>query len=99
MKNFSKNDIILVKYPFSSLSSFKVRPAIIINAGHPSIDIIIVPLTSKTDNLLSGEFILKYWNKAGLNTASVVKRGIFTIENNLVIKSIGKLENSDARML
>ncbi|MGK7895640.1 MAG: MazF family transcriptional regulator, partial [Xenococcus sp. (in: cyanobacteria)] len=29
MPNYLKNDIILVRYPFSDLSNFKVRPAIV----------------------------------------------------------------------
>jgi len=39
----------------------KVRPAIIINSPHISQDVFIVPLTSKTKPLLSGEFILAEW--------------------------------------
>lgn len=58
MPSYSKNDIILVRYPFSDLSSFKVRPAIVVSAPHVSQDIMIVPLTSKTASLLEGEFVL-----------------------------------------
>jgi mRNA interferase MazF len=58
MPNYSKNDIILVRYPFSDLSNSKVRPAVIVSSLHPSQDLIIVPLTSKTGSLLPGEFIL-----------------------------------------
>jgi hypothetical protein len=32
MPNYSKRDIILVRYPFSDLSSSKVRPAVIVSA-------------------------------------------------------------------
>ncbi|MHC5732747.1 MAG: hypothetical protein ACYTXY_53650, partial [Nostoc sp.] len=55
---YSKNDIILVQYPFSDLSSSKVRPAVVVNAPHVSQDILITPLTSKTGALLEGEFVL-----------------------------------------
>jgi hypothetical protein len=47
MPSYSKNDIILVRYPFSDLSSSKVRPAVVVNAPHVSQDIFIVPLTEK----------------------------------------------------
>ncbi len=57
MPSYSKNDIILVRYPFSDLSSSKVRPAVVVNAPHISQDIFIVPLTSKTTSLLEGEFV------------------------------------------
>jgi len=46
MPSYSKNEVILVRYPFSALSGVKVRPAIIVNAPHVSQDVFIVPLTS-----------------------------------------------------
>lgn len=97
--NYSKNNVILVRYPFSDLSSSKVRPAIIINARSTSKDYFIVPLSSRTENLLTGEFILQDWQKAGLNIKSIVKRGIFTIENRLIIKKIGNLTIEDSNKL
>ena len=67
MPSSSKNDIILVRYPFSDLSDSKVRPAVVVSAPHVSQDIFIVPLTSKTASLLAGEFLLADWRAAGLN--------------------------------
>ncbi len=43
MPSYSKNDVILVRYPFSDLSSSKVRPAVIVSVPHISQDIFIVP--------------------------------------------------------
>ena len=99
MPNYSKNDVILVRYPFSNLSNFKVRPAIVVNTKHISQDIFIVPLTSKTSSLLPGEFILVEWQAAGLNVPSAVKRGIYTIEQKLPLKTIGQLQKADAQKL
>jgi mRNA interferase MazF len=94
--SYFKNEVILVKYPFSDLSTTKVRPAIIVNSPHSSQDYFIVPLSSRTQNLLSGEFILKYWQSAGLNVESSIKRGIFTIKETLIIKKIGILSSEDS---
>ena len=91
MPNYSKNVIILVRYPFSDLSNAKVRPAVIVNAPHSSQDIMIVPLTSKTGSLLDGEFLLSEWKVSGLNVPTSVKRGIYTVNRNLVIKVVGCL--------
>lgn len=79
MPNSSKNDIILVRYPFSDLSGAKVRPAVVVSAPHVSQDIFIVPLTSKTTSLIAGEFPLADWTRAGLNVPTAVKRGLYTI--------------------
>lgn len=99
MPNYSKNSVILVRYPFSDLSNAKVRPAVVVSAPHISQDILIVPLTSKTSGLLEGEFILPNWSVAGLNVVTAVKRGVYTVNKNLVIKQVGQLTNSDSEIL
>ena len=78
MPSYSKNDVILVRYPFSDFSTAKIRPAIVISIPHPSQDIFITPLTSQTQTLLPGEFILQEWQQARLNVLTAVKRGIYT---------------------
>jgi mRNA interferase MazF len=97
--SFSKNDIILVRYPFSDLSSSKVRPAVVVNTPHVSQDFIIMPLTSKTGKLLGGEFVLSEWAKAGLNVSTAVKRGFYTVHESLILKRIGKLAIADAEQV
>lgn len=58
MPNYSKPEIVLVRYPFSDLTNLKVRPAVVVNAAHSSQDLFVVALTGKTGDLLAGEFIL-----------------------------------------
>ncbi|MCA6562617.1 MAG: type II toxin-antitoxin system PemK/MazF family toxin [Pseudanabaena sp.] len=99
MPNYSKNIVILVRYPFSDLSNAKVRPAVIVNTPHSSQDILIVPLTSKTGSLLDGEFVLSDWAAVGLNVVTTVKRGIYTVNRSLVIKTVGKLADVDIERL
>lgn len=99
MPSFSKHDVILVRYPFSDLSSSKVRPAVVVSTPHLSQDILITPLTSKKSSLLAGEFVLSEWAAAGLNVATAVKRGVYTVHESLVIKVIGQLAKVDADQL
>ena len=99
MRNFSKSEIVLVRYPFSDLTSSKVRPAVVVNAPHTSQDLFVVALTSKTNNLLASEFILSDWKLGGLNVETAVKRGIFTIKQTLVKIHVGKLTDADAEQL
>ncbi|MBC8163034.1 MAG: type II toxin-antitoxin system PemK/MazF family toxin [Roseiflexaceae bacterium] len=99
MPNYSRDNIILVRYPFSDLSSSKVRPAIIVNGSHVSYDLLIVPMTSRLQGLLVGEFAISDWKAAGLNVPSAVKRGIYTIEDSLVQKVVGQLSASDVAKL
>lgn len=99
MPSYSKSDIVLVRYPFSNLSGSKVRPAVVVNASHASQDVIIVPLTSKVSPLLAGEFVLADWGAAGLNVVSAAKRGLYTVHQSLVMKSVGRLSAADADSL
>jgi mRNA interferase MazF len=99
MPIFSRNETILVRYPFSNLSTTKVRPTVVVHAPHPSQDSFIVPLTSRLDGLLPGEFALTDWRAAGMNVPTAVKRGLYTIHPSLVLKRLALLADDDAKLL
>lgn len=99
MPNYLRNQIVLVRYPYSDFSSSKVRPAIVVSASHISQDLMIVPLTSRTSTLQEGEFVLKDWQKSGLNVPSAVKRGLYTVHNSLVLQQVGQLSRADVKHL
>ena len=97
MPSFSKNEVVLVRYPFSDLTAAKIRPAVVVNGPHASEDCLIVPLTSRTNRLGVGEFVLADWQAAGLNVPSAVKRGIYTVHGSLILKSVGRLSSRDSQ--
>jgi mRNA interferase MazF len=99
MPTFSKNEIVLVRYPFSDLTAAKVRPAVIVGVLRRSPDYLIVPLTSRSSRLVPGEFVLADWRGAGLNLPSVVMRGVYTVHANLIHKSVGKLSATDSNQI
>ncbi|CAN5783429.1 hypothetical protein BH23GEM3_BH23GEM3_13460 [soil metagenome] len=99
MANFSRNDVVSVRYPFSDLSRAKVRPVVVVSTRHASSDLFVVPLTSKLTPLLAGEFVVADHMAAGLRMPSAVKRGIGTLESSLMIKRLGQLAPSDAQQL
>jgi mRNA interferase MazF len=96
MPSCSKNEVILVRYPFSDLTAAKVRPAIVVGVFVRSPDYLIVPLTSRTSPLAPGEFALDDWSAAGLNVPTAVKRGVYTIHSRLILKSLGHVSAADA---
>jgi len=99
MAGFSKNDVLLVRYPFSDLSAAKVRPAAVVHAPHVSEDSLIVPLTSRTTSLREGEFVLADWSAAGLNVPTAAKRGLYTVHPTLILRQIAQLAPADAQRL
>ena len=99
MPSFSKNEVVLVRYPYSDLTAAKVRPAVIVGLLDRSPDFLMVPLTSRTSRLAAGEFVLTDWRGAGLNLPSAVKRGVYTVHVRLILKSVGHLSRPDARQI
>ena len=95
MPSFSRNDVVLVAYPFSDRTGVKVRPAVVVSGPHRSRDLFVVPLTSRADRMAEGEFSLADWRNAGLNMASVVKRGLFTVHESFILKRVGTLGAMD----
>jgi mRNA interferase MazF len=66
---------------------------------HRSPDDLIVPLTSRTSSLSAGEFPLADWRGAGLNVPTAVKRGVYTVHESLILKSVGRMATVDIREL
>ena len=95
MPSFSRNNVVLVRFPFSDLSNAKIRPAVVVSSPHVSQDIFVVALTSKKSSLRSGEFVLNDWSIAGLNVETALKRAVFSIREQLVLKTVGTLSNLD----
>ncbi len=58
MPSFSTNDVVLVRDPFTHLTSAKVRPAVVVSTFPRSPDPIMVPLTLRLTNLAPGESTL-----------------------------------------
>jgi len=90
----SRNDVVLLPIPFTDLTSRKVRPAIVL--GRNGADLFLVPVSSVLANT---DFLLAGWQAAGLNVPSGVKAQLATVEENLVIKVVGRLAADDVHAL
>jgi mRNA interferase MazF len=66
-----------------------------VDAAHESNDLIIVPMTSRTADLKTGEFVLGDYRGAGLNVPTAVKRGLHAIDERLVLKLVGSIRPAD----
>jgi mRNA interferase MazF len=97
--NYSKGDVVLLPYPFTDLSTTKVRPAVVVSSNKGKFnDLFVVPISSKMANLCQGEFPLD-WQSAGLNVPSVVKRGCVLVDVDLLRKKVGVISSTDLNSL
>ena len=100
---FSCGDVVLVRFPFTDQTGAKKRPAVIVsgaayNAGRR--DLVIMAITSQVRQPLGfAEAFIADWQAAGLIKTSVLKPVFTTIEQGLVLRTIGKLSAGDRRAL
>ena len=91
MTSYDRGDVVLASLPFSDLTGIKQRPAVVVSAPHPSVDLLLLPLTSQLEHLQPGEFALADWKAAGLLFPSAVKRGLFTLDKARINRCSGNL--------
>lgn len=99
MTNYKKWDLILVPFPFTDLSSFKRRPALIISPDNYNLakDLVIAYVTSQTNlPYRFGDYKLKKWREAGLPKPSTVRMKFATIDKVIIVRKLGKLEEEDS---
>ena len=103
MTNFSKYDVVVVKFPFASSLKYKARPAVILSSDiyneNKRETLIILAISSSKENKLDFELEIQNWQKAGLLKSSIFKSSIATIEKESVISKLGRLEEEDSKKL
>jgi mRNA interferase MazF len=103
MTTYKFGDVILVPFPFTDGSSSKKRPAIVISSDdydRSKPDVILIAVTSQVNTALQfGEALVTDWSAAGLLKPSFIKPVIATVEKNLVIRKLGRLQSTDLEAL
>ena len=99
MTSYDRGDVVLATLPFSDLTGIKQRPAVVVSAPYPSVDLLLLPLTSQLEHLQLGEFALADWKAAGLLFPSAIKRGLFTLDNARINRRFGRLATADPQGL
>jgi mRNA interferase MazF len=92
--NCSRNEVVLLPIPFTDLTSRKVRPAVVV--GRNGTDLFLVPVSSVLPNT---DLPLREWRAAGLNVPCGVKAQLATVEERLVVKTVGALAATDRQAL
>ena len=93
-------DIVLVRFPFTTQTASKQRPAVVVsNLGYNQArpDVVLMAVTSQLHTTLSaGDVWIANWHSAGLLKPSAIKPVFATIEQALIMRKLGSLEQPDA---
>lgn len=96
-------DVVLVPFPFTDQTQAKKRPAVVISSEayqRERPDLILMAVTSQfRPTTTVGEVAVQDWQGAGLLKPSVIKPVITTVEQGLVLKTLGRLKEADQQAL
>ncbi len=92
---YNRGAVVLLPFPFSDQSSAKIRPAVIVSPSYPSVDLLVVAVTSVGEALRPDEFAIQFWREAGLIHPSFAKRAVASVSSALVRKPLGQMHGAD----
>ncbi len=91
--------IVIVPFPFTDKVQTKRRPALVLSnkqhqneTGHVS----LLMVTSAKKSAWKSDYSIEDMQSTGLNSPSIIRQKIFTVDSRLVIECIGELSGHDA---
>jgi len=93
-----RGDVVLVPFPFTDLTTEKLRPAVIVSVDPQRIDVIIAFISSvvSPEDLAETDYVLRQddadFLKTGLKKTSTFRmRKLLTIERSRIIRRLGRV--------
>ncbi|MFZ0132702.1 MAG: type II toxin-antitoxin system PemK/MazF family toxin [Desulfobacterales bacterium] len=93
----SQWDVVTVPFPFADKPAAKRRPALVLsnttfNSGGYTV---LAMITTRGHRRWPGDSQIEEYSAAGLNLPCQVRLKVFTIDNRLLLKKIGRLAAND----
>ena len=96
----SKGTLVLTPFPFTNLSGYKIRPALVLHSHQNSEDCIVALISSLERKIGLYDIVLTPTNQNGLKEDSVVKiNKLATLEKKAIIGEIGTLDNATLKKI
>jgi len=97
---FKAFDVVAVPFPFTDREAARRRPALVIsnelfNKQHDQL--VLAMITTTTNNIWPGDVSLTNLQEAGLKVACHFRIKLFTLDQNLILKTIGHLSPQDVK--
>jgi len=95
---FKAFDVVAVPFPFADRDAIKRRPALVIsnerfNQQHNQL--VLAMITTASANVWPSDVSLSSWKEAGLKVACHFRLKLFTLDQSLALKAIGRLSSQD----
>ena len=91
-------DVVVVPFPFVEKPVKKKRPALVLSnaAFNRSGHTMLAMITTRRHPPWPGDFEIENYPKAGLKLSCIVRFKVFTLDNRLILKKLGRLEPGEA---
>ncbi len=100
MTRCSPGDVVLVRFPFTDLTSAKQRPAVVVSSTEFTSkygDVVVVAVTSREQ--AEPGLVLSEWKAAGLVKPTWFKPLIATLASGIIVRRLGALTQPDRKGL
>lgn len=99
---YNQFDIVLVPFPFTDKNATKKRPAVILNNSNYQIKtnhLILAMITSAKNSEWESDLQIKNLEPTGLKTDCVIRYKIFSLDERIVLKKIGKISENEQKLI
>ncbi|MBS9403517.1 type II toxin-antitoxin system PemK/MazF family toxin [Halomonas sp. TRM85114] len=99
--SFEAFDVVVVPFPFTDRSTTKRRPALVLSSSEifsrPTVHAVLAMITSARNSTWPLDTEIQDLDAAGLPATSIVRMKLFTLDERLIIRQAGRLEQDDRR--
>ena len=91
-------EVVVVPFPFTDRQAAQRRPALVVSSAEFNMaheQAILAMVTSTSGNDWPSDVVLKDWLGSGLSVPCRVRLKLFTLDNTLVLRRLGKLSKRD----
>ncbi len=94
---FEPYDVVVVPFPFTDRLASRRRPALIVSSERFQADHeqSILAMITTTRSEWPSDVSIRRWREAGLHVPCSVRFKLFTLDNSLILRRVGRLAERD----
>lgn len=101
MAIYKQFDVVVVPFPFTDSQKTKKRPALVLSdsSALKVSKTILAMITTVAHPPWSLDTVIKDLSSTGIEAPSIIRFKLFTLDNELIVKKIGKLSKYDRTVI